>query len=166
LKEDQFKVLKTMSEATSRMDLKMFAQKVNLSQNQTLEQIQELAKNGFLQKIGHGYGVAEKGKAALKAFTPVPNEKGFLFYSDIDKPLGLTALTMEEFYRLIKQVASGSLEFHLNRGDFEKWLSEVFNDMMIASEIERIRTTGLKGEDLRKELSNAIDSKYGIEELS
>ena len=35
LKEEQFKVLKTMSEATSRMDMNMFAKKVNLNPNQT-----------------------------------------------------------------------------------------------------------------------------------
>ena len=67
MKEEQFKVLKTMSEATSRMDLNMFAKKVNLTPNQTIQQIQELAKEGFLQKIGNGYGITEKGKAALKA---------------------------------------------------------------------------------------------------
>src|SRR5208337_2534113 len=90
LKEEQFKVLKTMSEATSRMDLNMFAKKVNLSPNQTIQLIQELAKEGFLQRIGSGYGITIKGKAAFKVFTPVPEEMGFHFYFGINQPADLT----------------------------------------------------------------------------
>ena len=86
LKEEQFKVLKTMNEASNRMDLNMFAQKVNLSSNQTIQQMQELAKEGFLRKVGGGYGITEKGKAVLKAFTPVPKEMGFHFYYGINSP--------------------------------------------------------------------------------
>ena len=52
-----------MIEATGRMDLNMFAKKVNLSTTQTMQLIQELAKEGFLQKSERGYGIAEKGKA-------------------------------------------------------------------------------------------------------
>jgi predicted transcriptional regulator len=48
LKEEQFKVLKTIGEATTRMDLSMFAQKINLTPTETIHQIQELAKEGFL----------------------------------------------------------------------------------------------------------------------
>ena len=80
MKEEQFKVLKTICEATNRMDLNMFAQKVNLTPTQTIQQIQELAKKGFLRKVGGGYGIDEKGKALLKAFTPVPKEMGFNFF--------------------------------------------------------------------------------------
>jgi hypothetical protein len=36
-----------MNEATNRMDMNMFAQAVNLTPNQTLMEIQELAKKVF-----------------------------------------------------------------------------------------------------------------------
>ena len=165
LKEEQFKVLKTMSEATNRMDLNMFAQKVNLNPNQTIQQIQELAKKGFLQRVGSGYGITDKGKAALKAFTPVPKEMGFHFYYGINQPTDFTAQSLEEFYRFIKQVRIDSVEFHLYRGDFENWLKEACKDAALASEIGGIKAAGLKGEDLRKELLEVFDAKYGIQEL-
>jgi predicted transcriptional regulator len=165
LKEEQFKVLKTISEATNRMDLNMFAQKVNLNPNQTIQQIQELAKKGFLQRVGSGYGMTEKGKAALKAFTPVPKEMGFHFYYDIDQPTNFTAQSLEEFYRFIKQVSVNSVEFHLYRGDFENWLKEACKDAALANEIRGVKAAGLKGEDLRKELLKVLDAKYGIQEL-
>ena len=67
MKEEQFKVLKTMSEATSRMDINMFAKKVNLNPNQTIQQVQNLAKEGFLQKVGNGFGITDKGKISIKS---------------------------------------------------------------------------------------------------
>jgi len=122
LKEEQVRVLKTMVEATSRMDINMFAQKVSLTPNQTIHQVQELAKNGFLQKVGGGYGITEKAKAVLKAFTRVTEENGFHFYNGLDQPTEFTAQSINEFYGFIKQVGADSLEFHLYRGDFENWL--------------------------------------------
>jgi len=159
LKEEQFKVLKTMIEATSRMDLNMFAKKVNLNPNQTMQLIQELAKEGFLQRSGKGYGITEKGKVALKAFTPVPEEMGFHFYFGIDLPADLTSKTLQEFYRAIKQVSVGSLEFHLYRGDFENWLKEACKEPELADKIGGVKTAGLKGEELRAELLKVLDAK-------
>ena len=165
MKEEQFRVLKTMVEATSRMDINMFAQKVNLTPNQTIHQVQELAKNGFLQKVGGGYGITEKGKAALKAFTQVPKENGFHFYNGLDQPTEFTAQSIDEFYGFIKQVDADSLQFHLHRGDFENWLKEVYKDPEIAGEIGSLRAANLKGESLRSELLRVLDAKYGVQEL-
>ena len=166
MKQEQFEVLKAINDATSRMDLNAFAQKVNLSPDQAIRQIQELAREGFLQKVGSGYGINEKGKLALKALSPVSYEMGFHFYLDIDKPLGLTTLTLKEFYNQVKQVYSDSLEFHLYRGDFEKWISDVLKDPQLASTITEVKIRMLRGEILRKELLKVIDAKYNVEELT
>jgi predicted transcriptional regulator len=165
LKEEQFKVLKTLSEATNRMDMNMFAQKVDLTPNQTLQQVQDLAKEGFLRKIGGGYGITEKGKSALKAFATVPSGMGFHFYVGIDQPTDFTAQTLAEFYGYIKQVSLDSLEFHLFRGDFENWLKEAVNDLEFAGEIGNIKAADLKGENLRKQMLKVLDEKFGIQEL-
>jgi predicted transcriptional regulator len=165
LKEEQIRILKTMNEATNRMDLTMFAQAVNLNPNQAIAEVQELAKEGFLRKVGGGFGLNEKGKNALKAYLSVSADLGFNFYVDVDKPLGFSALSLDEFYRTIKQVCSDSLEFHLNRGDFEKWLQEVCKDEDLAKAFRTLKAEELKGEDLRKALLQAIDAKYGVGEL-
>ncbi len=86
------------------MDMNMFAEAVNLSPNQTMVEVQELAKEGFLRKVGGGFGLTEKGRTALKMFTHVSSEISFLFYVEVDKPIGFIAHSMEEFYRCIKQV--------------------------------------------------------------
>jgi len=165
LKEEQFRVLKTICEATNRMDLNMFAQKVNLTPTQTIQQIQELAKKGFLRKVGGGYGIDEKGKTLLKAFTPVPEEMGFHFFYSINQPTDFSAQTLEEFYRFIKQVRVDSIEFHLYRSDFENWLKQTCKEPELAKEIGSIKAARLKGEYLRKELLKVLDAKYDIQKL-
>jgi predicted transcriptional regulator len=165
LKEEQFRILKIMNEATNRMDLSMFAQAVNLNQNQAISEVQELAKEGFLRKVGGGFGLTEKGKNAIKAYVSFSADLGFNFYVDVDKPLGFSAFSLDEFYRTIKQVCSDSLEFHLYRGDFEKWLQEVCKDEDLAKSFGNIKVEMLKGEDLRKALLQTIDDKYGVGEL-
>ena len=147
------------------MDMNMFAQAVNLSPNQAIAEIQELAKEGFLRKVGGGFGLTEKGKNGLKAFAPVSVDMGFHFFVGIDKPLGFSAKSLDEFYRYVKQVVTDSLEFHLHRGDFESWLREVLRDTELAEAVGALKADELKGEELRKALLKAIDSRYGIGEL-
>jgi DNA-binding Lrp family transcriptional regulator len=165
LKEAQVRVLKTMNEATSRMDLNMFAQAVSMNPNQAMATVQELAAEGFLRKVGNGYGLSRKGKNVLRVFVQLPSELAFNFYVGVDKPLGFSAKSLEEFYRLIRQVCSDSLEFHLYRGDFERWLREVFEDVELAEDFANLKKTELKGEDLRKAVLKVIDAKYGVGEL-
>ena len=63
----------------------------------------------------------------------------FHFYFGIDQPADLTAKTLEEFYRAIKQVSAGSLEFHLYRGDFENWLKEAAKSQSLPMKLEALR---------------------------
>ena len=165
LEEEEFKVLKTLSEATTRMDLNMFSKKVNLSPVETIEQFQRLARQGFLQKVGNGYGITERGKTALKALAPVAEGMDFQFYYGFDKPTELIVNTLQAFYIAIKQIKVESLEFHLYRGDFEKWLKEAIKDPQLAYGFGSVRTFVLKGEVLRAELLKALDENYSIQEL-
>jgi hypothetical protein len=165
LKEEQIKILKTMNEATGRMDLNMFAEAVNLTPNQAIAEVQELARLGFLRKVGGGFGLTEKGRNAIKLFTVVCGELGFSFYVGVGKPLGFSSRSLWEFYRLVREVCSDSLEFHLYRGDFESWLRDVLMDSELAESFGGLKASGLKAEELRKALLKAVDDKYGVGEL-
>jgi len=145
--------------------LNTFAAKVNLDPNQILQQFHELVTDGFLKRVGNGYSITEKGKAALKVSAPVPENMGFHFYLVMDKPTDLTAKTLEEFYRIIKQVSVDSLEFHLYRGDFERWLKEACKEPDLADQAECMKTAGIMGEDVRDGLLRVLDAKYSIREL-
>lgn len=147
------------------MDINTFAHAVNLTSNEVMEMFQQLIVDGFLHKVGSGYGLTEKGKNAIKITNRVPDDKAFSFYIAVDKPLGFSARSLEEFYRLLKQVTSDSLDFHVYRCDFENWLRDVIGDHELALDFSEPRAAGLHGEDLRKRLLTIIDFRYGINEL-
>ena len=154
-----------MNEATNRMDLNTLAEAVDLSPNQTIEQIHQLAEEKFLRKVGSGYCLTEKGKNSLKITQDMGADKSFQFFIDLEKPLGFNAQSLDEFYRLIKQVCSDSVEFHFYRGDFEKWVSDVLLDSELSQTIGSLKTAELHGQELREAILEAIDAKYGIGEL-
>jgi len=164
LNENQMKILKFMSEVTGRTDMNEFAQKIGLTINQILEQIQELLKVDFVKKVGSGYGISEKGKAALKSVAPVPANMDFLFYLEVGQPTSISARTIKEFLQAIKQLPVASLEFHLYRGDFEKWIHGAVNDKAFALEFAEMKKSELDGEVLRKEIARATETRYGVEE--
>ncbi|MEM2936884.1 MAG: CdvA-like protein [Candidatus Bathyarchaeia archaeon] len=83
----------------------------------------------------------------------VEPERGFYFYEDVGKSLGQVALSLEDFVEKVKRVPLASIEFHQQRGDFAKWIRDVFTDHPLADAIE-----GLKehGEELRKKIVETI----------
>ncbi len=165
MNDTQLNVLKTMSEATNRMDINAFSQAVNLTPDEVMSMFQQLTVEGFLHKVGAGYSLTEKGKNIIKITHRILDDKAFSFYVAVDKPLGFSAHSLEEFYRLIKQVTSDSLDFHISRGDFENWLRDALLDRQLALDFSGPRAAGLHGEDLRKRLISTMDNRYGINEL-
>ena len=160
--EEQLRVLKTMNEITSRIDLNAFAQMVGLTPNLTIERVQELVNTGLVRKTGGGYGITDKGKAILKAIMPVPKDSAFHFYTEIGQPTGFSAESLKDFYEIIKRIAVESLEFHLYREDFENWIKSAFEDKTLANNLARLRIANSKGEDLRKGILLAMAEKYGF----
>jgi predicted transcriptional regulator len=165
LKEESLKVLKVMNEVTSRTDLNGFARMVGLTPNETIEEIQNLVKAELVRKSGGGYGITEKGKAAIKAFTQVPETAKFHFYSGMGQPTSFKAESIRTFYDAAKQVPVESLEFHVYRSDFENWLRSEIQDAVLADELARVKNAGLKGEELREAILKAVESEYSAEIL-
>jgi alpha-amylase len=87
-----------------------------------------------------------------KILQTVPREKAFYFFTSIGNYTGVFASSLKEFMEGISRVDVKSLEFHLYRGDFEKWIDEVLGDAELAMEIVELRKLGLTGENLRKSL--------------
>jgi len=76
----------------------------------------------------------------------------FFFYTDVGMPTDKRASDLIQFYDVIKNVDVKSLEFHLYREDFEKWLRFIGENWM-AMEVAQLRRNGLRGEQLRENLS-------------
>jgi alpha-amylase len=89
----------------------------------------------------------------------LPVEKGFIFFYDFARPTGLVAYSLSDFHAILKIIDKGSIEFHVNKGDFERWLSQVIGDEETASRIYRLPKKGSDGETLRKKLLKIIDDR-------
>ena len=160
--EERLKVLKVMSEVTSRIDMNAFARMVGLNPNQTVERMQELVRAGFIRKLSGGYGITQKGRAILKAIMPVSKDMAFHFYTGIGQPTGFSAESLKDFYEIVKRVAVESLDFHLYRGDFENWIKAAFKDAALADELANLKSATLKGEELRQGILKAMAARYGF----
>ncbi len=89
-------------------------------------------------------------------------DKPFSFYSGVDRPLGVLAHSLLEFREAVEKVGTDSLEFHLYRGDFERWIKEVFGLAFLSSRISALRKEGARGEELREKLVEALEEWFRV----
>jgi MoaA/NifB/PqqE/SkfB family radical SAM enzyme len=94
----------------------------------------------------------------LEVLKTVPRDKAFYFFTSIGNYTGKSAASLEEFLQMVRDVNVKSLEFHLYRGDFEKWLNEVFGVQELAEELKKLRTSNLFGEQLRSCIYSVVES--------
>ena len=88
----------------------------------------------------------------------VPKEKAFYFFTSIGNYTGENASSLEEFLEKMKEIDSKSFEFHRYRGDFEKWIREVWGYEELAKKMSKIEKLNLKGEQLRTHIYSAISN--------
>ena len=58
----------------------------------------------------------------------VPYQEGFRFSRGIGDYTGQVATSLEEFAEMLRTVDSKSIDFHMERRDFEKWVLGIFGD--------------------------------------
>jgi len=88
----------------------------------------------------------------------------FYFCVDIGVYTGVSAASYEDFLASIKKIEAKSLYFHLNRGDFEKWVTDILKDERLAREIGELRSQRLRGQALRNRLYSIVSKR--IKELT
>lgn len=159
--EEETKILKLMSEITGHMDMTEFAKKTDLTHNQIVEHMQQLAKEGFLRKVGGGYALTEKAKKALKAAEAVQENLKFQFYVALGQPLNVSAGSIKEFFEAVATVDAASLEFHVGRDDFENWFRNAAGDAAFAEALAKLKNSNPRGEELRAAILDAAkESNY------
>ena len=97
---------------------------------------------------------------ASRILKTVPREKAFYFFTSIGNYTGMSASSLKEFMEKIGDVNVKSLEFHLHRGDLEKWVAEVLQDSDLAGEIKRLQKLNLSGNSLRDQLSFTVSRRF------
>jgi hypothetical protein len=132
-----------------------------------------LTKMGHVQMPEKGtYVITESGKKVLglpeiskeKAadiLAYLPMEKSFHFYADIGKPLNIHAASLGDFCDKILKVDLSSVEFHINRGDFEAWFAGL-GDAELARKTLLVREEKMAGENLRKKLYEIVKNRRDL----
>lgn len=77
-------------------------------------------------------------ETALVITSSVPVEKAFHFFTDINKPTSTIARSIFDFAKELKKADSKSVEFHLKRNDFSRWLKGVIRDDWLANQFEKL----------------------------
>ena len=101
-----------------------------------------------------------KTESPPKILRTVPREKAFYFFTSIGNYTGVSASSLKEFMEKIGEVNVKSLEFHLYRGDFEKWINEVLEDKELATEIRNLRDLKYSGDMLKQHLYSIVAKHY------
>jgi hypothetical protein len=72
-------------------------------------------------------------------------------------------MSLEEFANKIREITITSLEFHLYRGDFEKWADEVLEDNILTERLSAVKLLEPFGNSLRDQLYFTVSKR--LEEL-
>jgi hypothetical protein len=89
----------------------------------------------------------------------LPKEQAFYFCTSVGDYTGESAASFEEFLGRIREVDIKSLEFHLCRGDFERWISETLEDEELADEVLSLRDIMPTRDVLRKRLVTLVSKR-------
>ena len=90
--------------------------------------------------------------ANSKVLRNVMPEEAFHFFTSIGNYTGQSAASLEEFLQKIKEIDIKSLEFHLLREDFEKWVASTLGDARLAENIKILKMQKVAGNALRDRL--------------
>lgn len=79
-------------------------------------------------------------------------DQAFYFFTSVGNYTGQSAASLDEFLLRIKDVDLKSLEFHLIREDFEKWVAQTLGDTLLSDDIRSLRIQKVTGNALRDRL--------------
>ena len=76
--------------------------------------------------------------------------------------MGRRARTLREFVDAVEQLPAAALDGHLRRGDFSRWIANVFGDYPLANTARGVEDDYSKGSrpDVATSLVQAIRSRY------
>ena len=101
--------------------------------------------------------------SSARILRTLSRENAFYFFTSVGNYTGQSAMSLEEFANKIREVKITSLEFHLYRGDFEKWADEVLEDSELTEKISDLKNLEPVRSALRDQLYVIVSKR--LEEL-
>jgi alpha-amylase len=96
---------------------------------------------------------------ARRMLRPLPIERGFTFFYEFARPTKLTVHSLDEFRSALKVIEIESIEFHVARGDFERWIKQVVGDETLANRLKDLPKEKLSGVTLRNRVVNVVERR-------
>jgi len=99
-------------------------------------------------------------ESRLRLYVNAANEP-FLFYSGVGEEnfTGIKVWSLTGLVDAIQKVDARLIEFHNQKGDFEKWARFSLRDEELAKRFEEVRLSGVQGEKLRYNLQEAAKTR-------
>jgi hypothetical protein len=163
LSPDKYKVLRAFLNHNDSVKPTQIAKEMGKKFPSVMMHILGLTKIGYLVSTKKGYyKITNKGKNYLglsmitkefarELLTGKFKNKVFNFYLDLNQPINLQADNLQSFVSALKTVSVESVEFHMRRADFRKWIFGL-GDLELADKIELLEKSDFVGESLRKKL--------------
>ena len=101
--------------------------------------------------------------SSARILRTLSRKNAFYFFTSVGNYTGQSAMSLEEFANKIREVETTSLEFHLYRGDFEKWTAEVLEDNELTEKISDLKNLEPVRRALRDQLYLIVSKR--LEEL-
>jgi hypothetical protein len=140
--------------------LTRLAERSGLGSRSIAGTLRGLVRRGYASQRGASYTLAPKGAIALRVFDPALPGRGFHFFRDLGAYTGITSEGLLDFIEKLQTIDARAVEFHAARRDFSNWIAVVFGDNTLASALDAIRLSGVKGEALRRRLLIAVKTRY------
>lgn len=91
---------------------------------------------------------------------PLPSNKQFYFHTDGQAPAIRPAASLWEFRQALPKLSLKTIKFHLERHDFEKWLSEVMHDDELARQVRKLASRTISDEQLPNALFETVANRF------
>ncbi len=94
---------------------------------------------------------------------PLPKERAFVFTLG-GTPCGGPARTLRAFIAGISRAPAEAVDAHARRGDFSRWIADVFGDRPLALEVRELEERHRRGEviDLATALVESVSLRYEV----
>ncbi|PHN08212.1 HAD-IIB family hydrolase [Flavilitoribacter nigricans] len=91
---------------------------------------------------------------------PLPTDKQFYFHVSAPDPGVRPAASLWEFRQALPKLPVKTIKFHLERHDFEKWLTEVIHDDELARQVRKLAGRPVKDEQLKEALAATVANRF------
>jgi len=120
-----------------------------LDSNEAIDRMQAVPGNAERKRHRRKYAEGE-----------LEPERVFYFRGAAGK-MNLRAHNLNTFLQLAEGVDDDTWLFHLQRGDYSKWLSSAVKDSELGEEVKRVEEDrSLSATETRRAISKAIEAKY------